>query len=369
MSPFYYSFRPQRSGSICNCIYSHLRCHFLLTAHLHTHQNSPHVNLKRRLADSSCPVRNNKRLKPGPGPVQSLHWLSADNPRNLGNESGRKVSNGDELIFPGHSQLLVSSFNFDIHEYPMTRSPGYGDHFLDPSRPFTTETQLPEANMREIRHSNLGGDSSAPSHGRGRHEPATTAGISNVSTGGSIYGSSDATWLGMVSPTNLSDTGMPFVGTEFYVESQYHDSSAMGDDFQFINYENHNILDSRASYDLTATAESISDPLSVDDVQSVVPHLHRHPSSDSSEWSEIVVLDDSKPQEPINGQTAALIVSSRPESRVIAPRRNSGSSNSMPKRRPRGQFRTKEMREETSATRKLRACVRCRIQKIRVSLP
>ncbi len=91
----------------------------------------------------------------------------------------------------------------------------------------------------------------------------------------------------------------------------------------------------------------------------------RSDSGNSSEWSHLVPESDNNGRETSQPRTT--------ETLSIPHGGNSTHTPSAPglvrKRRPRGQFRTMELREKTSRTRKLGACIRCKMQRVRVRFP
>jgi hypothetical protein len=91
----------------------------------------------------------------------------------------------------------------------------------------------------------------------------------------------------------------------------------------------------------------------------------RSDSTNSSEWSHLVLESDSNGGEI--SQPITTEISSIPHGGDSA--LTASASGHARKRRPRGQFRTLELREKTSLTRKLGACIRCKMQRVRVRFP
>jgi hypothetical protein len=91
----------------------------------------------------------------------------------------------------------------------------------------------------------------------------------------------------------------------------------------------------------------------------------RSDSGNSSEWSHLVLESDSNGGEISQPRTTEI--SSIPHGGDSA--LTASASGTARKRRVRGQFRTSELREKTSLTRKLGACIRCKMQRVRVCFP
>jgi len=85
-------------------------------------------------------------------------------------------------------------------------------------------------------------------------------------------------------------------------------------------------------------------------------------SDNSSEWSHLALESDSNGRATPHSRSTEI--SSVPNSGDSAP--TTTGSGIARKRRVRGQFRTVELREKTSQTRKLGACIRCKMQRVRV---
>jgi hypothetical protein len=88
----------------------------------------------------------------------------------------------------------------------------------------------------------------------------------------------------------------------------------------------------------------------------------RSDSGNSSEWSHLVLESDSNGRETSQPRTTeTLPIPHGGDAEVTT-----SASGVVRKRRVRGQFRTMELREKTSRTRKLGACIRCKMQRVRV---
>jgi hypothetical protein len=88
----------------------------------------------------------------------------------------------------------------------------------------------------------------------------------------------------------------------------------------------------------------------------------RSDSGNSSEWSHLMLESDSNGRETSQPRTTEILPIPQGDSALTA-----NASGSTRKRRVRGQFRTLELREKTSLTRKMGACLRCKMQRVRVS--
>jgi hypothetical protein len=86
------------------------------------------------------------------------------------------------------------------------------------------------------------------------------------------------------------------------------------------------------------------------------------PSTTQSDWTLL-----EKPHE--NFEKTFLLENSNSKSIKWITEDSNGQELSSQKPQRRGPFMDQQLREETSSTRKLKACVRCRMQKIRVSIP
>ncbi|KAF2189594.1 hypothetical protein K469DRAFT_562001 [Zopfia rhizophila CBS 207.26] len=91
----------------------------------------------------------------------------------------------------------------------------------------------------------------------------------------------------------------------------------------------------------------------------------RSASDSGSDWTDITPESCERP-----GNSSDIVTTSRGSGDHVDFAYISQSSNSPSnrRRRPRGQFRTTEQREKTSATRKMRACLRCRMQRVRCEI-
>ena len=366
---------------------THLHLHLLTPStspqDLHFPQTCPRGSLKRRLVDSSRPNMRHKRTKPSRELTQPPQLLPAWNSRDAGIEPLGEAENVPPNHSPGLSTRPVSGFPVNSDRNSMPYQLTHGDHVLAPSNFSHPDSQVPDSIIQESYFPTPMDDFSLLLHGDRGHGRATTAEGSNAKTGGHVHQSDNTIWLGFISPNAAGDAGMAYThqqastGSELYNNPQDQEFSAIADDFVFVDYQLNNAFDSNPPYDglatTTTTTESNSNPPPVDEEEQQQPQnarLSRTHSSDSSSWSDIVPRDDSTSQESSSGRATGIALSSGYEGRAIAPRQkprtDSGSSSSRPKRRPRGQFRTLEKREETSETRRLRACVRCRIQRVRV---
>jgi hypothetical protein len=101
--------------------------------------------------------------------------------------------------------------------------------------------------------------------------------------------------------------------------------------------------------------------------------LHRNESrsSNSSDWVEVDPVhnstDDQFVRSDASSSTSLVSVSSN-SGPLRHPTNNSEAVNSASTKKPRGHFKSSEKREKTSQTRKMHACVRCRMQRVRVSV-
>ena len=91
----------------------------------------------------------------------------------------------------------------------------------------------------------------------------------------------------------------------------------------------------------------------------------RSDSGNSSEWSHLVLESDSNGGETSQPRTTEILPIPHGGDSVLT----ASTSGLARKRRVRGQFKTLELREKTSLTRKLGACIRCRMQRVRVRFP
>jgi len=95
-------------------------------------------------------------------------------------------------------------------------------------------------------------------------------------------------------------------------------------------------------------------------------------SSNSSSWVEVDPLYESTDHQlsrsDASSSTSLVSISSNPGP-FRRPANDSEAVNSTPTtKKPRGHFKSSEQREKTSRTRKMHACVRCRMQRVRVSV-
>jgi hypothetical protein len=96
---------------------------------------------------------------------------------------------------------------------------------------------------------------------------------------------------------------------------------------------------------------------------SMAGRLGSSASASSSEWSIVEVPQQNKSAEKLSPSG-----SPRDSSYQWIPSDSSSRESSSHRQQRRGPFQSQELREETSNTRKLKACVRCRMQKIRVRI-
>jgi hypothetical protein len=102
--------------------------------------------------------------------------------------------------------------------------------------------------------------------------------------------------------------------------------------------------------------------------------LHRieSGSSDNSDWVDIdpvnETFDYQISRSEATSSTSLVSVSSNSAS-LRHPAQNSEASELLSTKKSRGHFKSSEKREQTSRTRKIHACVRCRMQRVRVGFP